>query len=381
MLWCIPLRIGKNVRGLRTVAGGDYFGHGSHAAPQEIHHARTPGGCSLRVMYDDHGTLTKVLAGPDLQPGEIEELENKIKQELLTPGPIKVRRRILFSTVPTQGSFRYEDRFQILPVPPEAPQLRFSLGDHPFVLEISYGASSNFMVSNLRQERVGRQLELVLSSLLKFPLRSIGPATRFHWSLDFSGDRVTLPSKFLQEEYAWDGAVSELDQFSPLDEHPALAMIDVTQYYSGILRGRIVELPSDIKHQLARFFALSAHDKETFLRASFWFQQAHRVSHLSKSASFPALVSAIETFIPPPGSAKQFFAFVDVLSPGIAEPDRKRFYRLRAALSHGGKLLLADQGRFWGFTPQQLGQWQDISIMWKIVQTVLHNWLREHSQE
>jgi hypothetical protein len=375
-----------------------YFGHGKHAATQEIHHGRAPNGCALRVLYDDDGDLTKILAGPDLQPGEIEELENKIKAEILTPGPLKVRRRILFSSVPTQGTYRYEDRFQILPVPPEAPRPKFLMGEHPLFLELAIQTSSNFMISALRQERVGRQLEQVLSSLLTFGIRSIGIEARHHWSFDLSGDTVVLPSKFLQEGYGWDGVIGELDEFSACDEYPALAEIDVNQYYfrHGISPGQALELPSDIECQLDQFFALPVKEKEKFLRASYWFQHAHRAFTRSKSASFVALVSAIEALVPPAkggkqcpackqmlgtGPTKQFMDFVDALSPGIEESERKRFYQLRSAIAHGGKLLLDDQGLFWGFTPQQLGEGEDIRIMWKVVQTVLHNWLREWSAE
>jgi hypothetical protein len=373
-----------------------HFGHGKYAAPQEIHYARAHDDCAVRILYDDDGTLTKILAGPDLQVGDIEELQKKIEIELLQAGPVKVRRRILFTTVPTTGAFRYKDVFQILPVPAEAPRPHFLMGEHPLVLEIAYGTSSNFMVSNLRQEKAGRQLELVLSSLLQFGLRSLGPYSRFNWSLDRSGDTVILPSKFLQEGYTWEGAIGELDQFSPLDEHPMLVMIDVNQYYSriGLSIGQVSDLPSDIEQQLDRFFALPADDKEKFLRASYWFQNARGPYTRSRSASFTALVSAIEALMPPPkrgklcpeckqmigpGSSKQFADFVEALVPGsaIPESERKRFYRLRSALSHGGKLLLEDQGIFWGFTPQQLGEGRDGRIMWQIVQTVLHNWLCE----
>jgi hypothetical protein len=134
----------------------------------------------LRVQYDGDGKLTKVLAGPDLEPGQIEELAKKIEAELLVEGPLKIRRRVLFTGVPTVGFFRYKDLFQIMPVPPEAPRPKFIIGEHPFFLEFGVKTSSNFMISNLRQEKVGRELELLVSSLLTFRVRSIGSETRHH---------------------------------------------------------------------------------------------------------------------------------------------------------------------------------------------------------
>jgi hypothetical protein len=129
-----------------------------------------------------------------------------------------------------------------------------------------------------------------------------------------------------------------------------------------------------------RFFALSADDKERFLRAGYWFQHASRVFRLSKSASFVALVSAIEALMPSSQAStkQQFVDFVEALVPGnsIPEAERKRFYQVRSALSHGGKLLASDHAG-WGlqFTPKHLGEGRDTRVVSQIVQLVLHNWL------
>jgi hypothetical protein len=53
---------------------GSYFGHGSYASPQEIYHATTNKGCALRALYNEDGKLTKVLAGPDIEYGQIDAL-------------------------------------------------------------------------------------------------------------------------------------------------------------------------------------------------------------------------------------------------------------------------------------------------------------------
>jgi hypothetical protein len=72
------------------------------------------------------------------------------------------------------------------------------------------------------------------------------------------------------------------------------------------------------------------------------------------------------------GPTKQFAEFVESFIPGgaVPEAERKRFYRVRSALSHGGKLLSADHGA-WGFTPKQLGEGSDSRAVWQIVQLVL----------
>ena len=372
---------------------GEYFGHGRLVGAQEIYHARTGGGCALRLQYDDNGKLTKILAGADLEPGQIEELQKKIEKELLSAAARKVRRHVLFAVVPTVGFFRYKGVFQIVPVPPEAPRPKQILGEHPFFLEFALGISSNFAITNLRHAKTERQLELALSSILAYHITSIGPTLQQHWSIDLVGDTIVLPSKFLQEGYSWNGAVLEIDDFSSTQGLPALETVDLNTYYStrGISVDQKLNIPSDAEDQLDHFFALSVDNREKFLRASYWFQHADVVFNQSRSASFIALVSAIEALMPPPkggkqcthckqmlgiGPTKQFIDFVEALIPdaSIPESERKRFYRARSALSHGGKLLANDHG-VWGFTPRQLGEGQDADMVWRIAQAVLHNWL------
>src|SRR5262245_38247792 len=339
-----------------------YYGHGYHPQPQEIHHARTHRGCALRTLYDEDGKLINVLGGPDLATGELEELRRKIEAELLTQGATKVRRSVLFFPAPTVGYFRYRDVFQIVPVPPEAPRPTFLLGDHPLFLEFKVHSSSNFMITGLRYRRAARELELLLSSLLNLRIWSIGPETRHHWSIDISEDAIARPSKFLQEGYSWSGPVLELDDFSSTEHVAAVQQVDPHEYYSsrGISIDRNFDVPSDIEQQLDKFFSLPIERREKFLRASYWFQHAHKVFHYSKSASFIALVSAIEALMPPPkagrqcphckqvlgsGPTKQFVDFVEAFIPcgAVPEAQRKRFYRVRSALSHGGKLLLSPE--------------------------------------
>jgi hypothetical protein len=347
----------------------------------------------VRTLYDEDGKLINVLGGPDLATGEIDELRRKIETELLTQGATKVRRSVLFSSAPTTGYFRYRDVFQIVPVPPEAPRPKFILGDHPLFLEVKVHISSNFMITNLRYQRAARELELLLSSLLDLRVWSIGTEMRHHWSMDISEDTIVLPSKFLQEGYSWSGAVPELDDFRSTEHLSPIEQLDPHEYYSsrGISVDRKLDMSSDINEQLDKFFSLPIGQREKFLRAGYWFQHAHTVFHYSKSASFVALVSAIEALIPKPkggtrcphckqmlgvGLRKQFVDFVESLVPGgaVPEAERKRFYRVRSALSHGGKLLAADHG-VWGFTPKQLGEGSDTRAVWQIVQLVLHNWL------
>jgi len=42
------------------------------------------------------------------------------------------------------GSYRYAEKFQILPMPNAAPKQHVLMGDHPLVLEVAYSSRLRF---------------------------------------------------------------------------------------------------------------------------------------------------------------------------------------------------------------------------------------------
>jgi hypothetical protein len=203
--------------------------------------------------------------------------------------------------------------------------------------------------------------------------------TKSHWVFEPFEDGKELKSIYLQEGYSWSGAVGETEDFSNVHNIPALKQIKPQEYLTrrGISIDQNLDVPEDLELLLDKFFALSPEDRDKFLRASYWFQLAADIFSRSKSAAFVALVSAIEAFISGEYQrTKKFVDFVEANLPGtpIPEAERKRFYRLRSNLSHGGGLLLGDHGS-WGFTQKGISEGNDTRTMWQIVQVVLHNWL------
>jgi hypothetical protein len=370
-----------------------FYGSGHHLSANEITHNRKGAGVALRALYNNDGRLQKVFVGPDALPDDVEQLRSKIEAELLSDAKPRVRRQVLFAAARTTGHFKYKDQFQILPPPPAAPRPDQFIGQHPFILEYAVRTSQNFVITNLRQAKIARELELILSTLLIFRVSGLGSELRKHWVVDYKGDQAIHRSHFLQEGYVWDGAIAECEDFSATGDTPPMPTVEINEYYGflGLDFDRTLDLPDNFTRQLDQFHGLNAVEREKFLRASYWFQHASTVFTYSKSASFVALVSAIEVIMPEqeagqkcpecnsnigPGLTQRFVEFVESLIPGseISEKDRRRFYRTRSALSHGGKLLAADHGS-WGFTPKKLGEDIDARTMWRIVQVVLHNWL------
>jgi hypothetical protein len=261
-------------------------------------------------------------------------------------------------------------------------------------LEFQVRQSSNFFVTRKRLDRLGREYELILSALLLFRVKSIGNPTLHRWVLGPIVDGK-MTSTFQQEGYAWPSFIPRSEDFSPIDAFPPMGRLDPQAYLSsrGIEPGQTLTLPANIEELLDAIHRLSPKDRERFLRSSYWFRHSTEVYPASRSASFAALVSAIEALVPDEpegerckecnqklggGPTRSFVKFVDDFAPdrSVKPKVRRNFYRLRSALSHGGKLLHEDH-EGWGFTPKGLWDQRDLWSMQQIVRVALHNWLLE----
>jgi hypothetical protein len=373
---------------------GQHFHGAMTLNPDEVVYPGHDQEYAVKLRYDD-GVLAEIIPGPQLKSADKEAIRERIANELLTSQGIGVGRTFLFSSVPVEGYFRYGDVFQFLPVPLDAPRPEFQMAEHPFALEFRYPTSSNASIRHLRRALLEREFELLLAGLLEFGVRGLGRTARHHWVLPQRDLSVPWRSAYLQEMYTWPGGVLEAENFADVTGIPQLSKIDPAEYYSrsGIGPDRRLEVPSELNNLLEQFFTLSKHDRERFLRACFWFQHARLVHSYSRSAAFTALISAVEALIPRqrgtpicdkchrpigPGATQQFVDFVERFAPSsvVSDADRRKFYGIRSALSHGGSLLHSDR-RAWspGLTPEKVKEWDDISTMWRLVRVVLVNWL------
>ena len=371
-----------------------HFGRATGLDEETITYGGQREQCALILKYAD-GSLTRIVPGPLLTQEDVPALKQKIHEELLTPGPVKIGRQVLFTALPVEGSFRYKDVFQIAPVPPDAPRPPYLIGDHPFMLEWRFPASSNGVIHILRRTILERELELLLNALLWLPVRGAGSRARFHWVLPPMEDPTKPTSAFLQETYAWPGLALEGDEFLETSHHPLLAEVSPNDYYArhGISIGEVLDIPAGLPAMLDHFFALAREDRDRVLRASYWFQYASRASDYSRSAAYMALVSAVESLMPStegrsrcetcgqfmgPGPTKMFINFVEQFATGssISKADRGRFYAVRSAITHGARLLHSDRSAWGGsFTPVSLREQNDMTMMWRIVRATIVNWL------
>lgn len=341
------------------------------------------------------GKIVDVEPGPAFDDADVPLIAGKVDTHLLATSEREITRRVLFSLIPVTGAYRYRDSFQILPAPSTSPQPRNKIIDHqPFLLEVAYTASLDRSVGFARAHRAEHETELLLCLLLDPSVWGNGRNTTYQWAQDDWADspqtvfaRVGYPTP----PPAFGPAFATIDAFDPLKRKDANAY-----YFSlGIEATSVLELPSIFDTALDAYYALDTANKETFLRACYWFAHSKAIGQISKSASFIAMVSGIEAIMPPPSQTRcttcggqtglsgtqRFAAFVDGLVPDATEADdRKEFYRLRSALAHGGKLLKRDEDA-WGMGYAGVGEFWQSDRLSRVVRIALINWLLLQNRE
>lgn len=377
----------------------DHFGRAGGINPSEIQYRREDTGePALTLRYDQDGELVSIDRECGLLASDESEIADKIERLLLNSTGIAIGQTVLFARVPTTGHFTYRGRFQLLPVPQEAPRPPFILGQQPLILQYTFSQSEDMLINFLRRARVAREIELLCVALTSSIWLSHGPVTNHHWVFN-TDNPENWKSEFRQEGYTYPGANAFLPSFSDVSGTPKLARIPTATYYtrSGIGPDQALDLPEDFEELLDRYFRCPRENQDRFLRSAYWFQYAQRVANISRSGSFTALVSAIEALMPPPGPpektcpqctrpfgqgpTQRFINFVDQYAPGptASAKDHRKLYALRSALSHGGSLLPSDRhGWMTGLTPKSVDQWADERSIWQVVRASLVNWLAVH---
>jgi hypothetical protein len=148
-----------------------------------------------------------------------------------------------------------------------------------------------------------------------------------------------------------------------------------------------MDIPSSLAALHQAFIVLGA-DRAKFLRACYWFHHAREVFSHSQSASYVALVHAIETLLPNTGQTvgRRFDEFLHTYIPSDGQPDlgRDRLYRVRSQISHGAILFEADiaPGHLWGgLNPRRRDELLMAHRARELTRIGVVNWLSHHSAD
>jgi hypothetical protein len=353
---------------------GTWQGNILSREPTELYIPMGKAECRVKLTFEGP-KLKTIEPGPAFDRYEWEQIKTEIERS--TAGPMRVGREFSFSPRRVTGSWRgSRSGVQICPPPNNARRLSGVSGSYPFILEFPLMDAGVDAVTNHRRIRKSQDLTLLLNLILA------GGAQSTHSS-------PSLP-------------LCITDSLSP----PAGTQLEVLEAneYEKMLGddGMGLRVPSNLDQSICLYEALSRSDREKFDRALFWFSSSSRMRDVSISASFAALVSAIESMnsrsephkiICPvcrkkgqheyPGSTKLFKNFLKTYAPGAsASKDRDLMYELRSHVVHGEHLVELDREiPILGWTPLGYKERERYGDLWRLTRAALRNWLTSRLQQ
>lgn len=369
-----------------------HFRSGSQPAKRVvIYPGDEPHAIKLRFAKDDR--LTHIEAGPALTP-ETEAAIIRAITDALTPTEPRVVRQVLFAAHKLTGCWRYKDRFQLTPVPPEAPQLNCLVGDHPFILETKIAGSKDGFLTSRRAGQALRESELLLAGLINTGVHQL-PARPWH------GYWVLLPDDGHKTAYLMPGYHYPMPQSPDFTDITASAPLrppfEMFGPY-GMTAGAPFTMPDNLSETLDTYYALPPSTRQRFVRSCYWLQYANHAFLHSSSSAFMAVVTAAEVLFPPPPTERcttcgqqqyrlrsAFARLLDhsltLLTSHCVGEDRaietrlKHLYDTRSSITHGSDL------RGWDivseFTPRGSQDDDDLRTLLRITPYTLAQWLRE----
>jgi hypothetical protein len=337
-------------------------------------------GAECRVVLTFCGEeIVNVEPGQGFDPSLWDAIASEIETSVLT-GPMMVGREYSFSSHRVQGSWRGpRSGVQLLPCDSESPLAPVEMAEHPFILEFPIQKAEYWPITNHRRIREHRDLTLLLNVLLRSRVNSQPRRPQHFWGT-FCREGGGHEPRWVQNSYFGKLGMCVLDAHSPSPDQP-LEVIESDQYYSQLMGidGKGLRVPDDLDDSICRYRTLHPERRAEFDRMAFWLDIASRQWSLSMSASFAALVSAVESLInrDGPGSTQRFRGFFETYAPGATVINRRnQMYRLRSNILHGSELMTMDQDVAFGW---DLPWWNARELheeLWTVTRTVARNWLR-----
>lgn len=325
------------------------------------------------------GVIVRSEPGQAFDAADWDLIAEEIETSVLT-GPIKVGRECSFSSYRVQGSWRGKrSGVQILPPPPDAPSAPVEMAEHPFILEFPLQATGLWRITNHRRLREHRNLTLLLNTLLA-GRTNLQPRRSDHFWASIHHDGAEPEIQWVQNFYFAKLGKCVLDAPSLLADE-RLEEIEAERYYTEVrgIDGQGLRVPDDLDNSICLYQKLAPARRAEFDRAAFWLDMASRQWRISVSASFAALVSAVESLINTrgPGSTARFRAFFERYAPGASLSARRdQMYDLRSGILHGSELMTIDQDIDFGWDPPWWNERELHEELWRVTRIAVRNWLK-----
>jgi hypothetical protein len=285
----------------------------------------------------------------------------------------------------------------MMPMPAGNATVGFDYGRHPFMLEVAYQTSTNFMTHYARVQRSAITVARFLNFLLASPIEMLPRSTDNTWVVDpqEANGKLETRNRYMQLGYAPVGLSISMDAFSDPSGMPPMSRVPADEYYSlrGIALGRDLSLPDNFQESLEIASQLPTEPYNKLFIALTFFAMSHGVWHESRSGSYASLVTAIEALLPEDEPqrcegcgqpihriSKRFREFLTLHAPGQEQASERKalqdvFYELRSGLAQGSKVLQSDLVP-WTFYDRR-GQVEDDlhRRLQEVVRIAIMNWL------
>lgn len=344
-----------------------YFGRGSGLDEgQYIYYTgEIDNGISVTICYDSRGKIRSIESGSKLEENYINEIKQRIYSELIDGQEVVVGRDICFVTgSKVVACFTYKDIFQILPLPPDAPQIENQMwGHHPILLEYKYISSKNANVNGLRKNKKSRELIPIFHLLSQ--RRFYGPSrfSQNDWVVIENDDPEKITSEFKQIRYYYGKLVQTDNQFSSTEGIPKI------EFRQSKLNE--LALVEDTNNLLDIIYSLETDWYSKFITACYWFYTANEVWITSHSISYVCLVTSIECLMndvekcecesalteksiekceicgePKYRLGKSFKEFLEKYSneeySKLSKEEKSYIYKIRSTMLHGEEVFARD---------------------------------------
>jgi hypothetical protein len=336
-------------------------------------------GAECRVILTFSGReIISIEPGHGFDRSQWEAIANEIDASILT-GPVVIGREYSFSSHRVQGSWLGpRSGVQILPPHPGSPLAPVESAEHPFIIEFPIQKSDFWPITNHRRNREHRNLTLLLNVVLRSRLNVQARRQSHFWGVIPLAEGG-FETRWVQNSYFGKLEQCVLDSHSPPADQP-LEVIESDLYYTQVtgIDGKGLRVPNDLDDLICKYQSLAPKRRAEFDRMAFWLDHASRQWSFSMSASFAALVSAVESLINQdgPGSTQRFRDFFETYAPGATLVTRRsRMYRLRSNILHGSELMAMDQDVAFGWDPPWLNERELHEELWTVTQTAARNWL------
>ena len=337
-------------------------------------------GAECRVALTFCGReIVSVEPGQSFDQAQWDAIANEIETTVLK-GPVIIGREYSFSRHRVQGSWHGpRSGVQILPPHPESPLAPVEMAEHPFILEFPIQKAEFGPITNHRRLREHRALTLLLNVLLRSRMNLQPRRAPHFWGMFFREDGGH-ETRWVQNSYFGKLGECVLDAYSHTTDH-LLEVIESDSYYTQLMGidGKGLRVPDDLDDSICLYQSLARKRRAEFDRMAFWLDNSSRQWEFSMSASFAALVSAVESLINQDGrgSKQRFRDFFETYAPGATLVDRRsQMYQLRSTILHGGELMTIDEGIAFGWDPPWWNERALHEDLWTVTRIAARNWLR-----